>query len=314
MLQLASLATGFAAAVIEKDAYLLAILEGFNRHPYLRGKLALKGGTALNLFLFNVPRLSVDIDLNYIGAVDRDTMIAERPKVEQAIGSVCQREGLSVQKIPSEHAGGSWNLRYKSVFGPTDALKIDVVYMYRIPLWPPQWMDSHPISTFQATGILVLDQYELAAGKLAALIARRTSRDLFDAHALLTKLRLDRERLRLGFVLYGAMNILDWRKVSAEDIEPAAADLESYLLPLLGTQNVLTESALLAERLLKECIEALAIVLPLVPNELEFLEQLLEYGEIKPELITSDEQMQDTITHHPSLLWKALNVRKYKGL
>ena len=36
-LQLASLATGFAAAVIEKDAYLLAILEGFNRHPYLRG-------------------------------------------------------------------------------------------------------------------------------------------------------------------------------------------------------------------------------------------------------------------------------------
>src|SRR5580700_5712726 len=85
--------TGFGGAVLEKVAYLLALLEGLNRHPFLTGKLVLKGGTAFNLFLFDVPRLSVDIDLNYIGAVDRDGMLADRPKIEQALHAVCGRVG-----------------------------------------------------------------------------------------------------------------------------------------------------------------------------------------------------------------------------
>jgi hypothetical protein len=38
--------TGFRPDILEKVAYLLALLEGFNRHPFLKGKLALKGGTA----------------------------------------------------------------------------------------------------------------------------------------------------------------------------------------------------------------------------------------------------------------------------
>lgn len=67
--------TGFRPDILEKVAYLLALLEGFNRHPFLKGKLALKGGTALNLFVFDVPRLSIDIDLNYIGAVEREGML-----------------------------------------------------------------------------------------------------------------------------------------------------------------------------------------------------------------------------------------------
>jgi len=52
--------------------------------------VALKGGTALNLFLLDMPRLSVDIDLNYLGA-DRDTMLADLPRVQQAVVAVCGR-------------------------------------------------------------------------------------------------------------------------------------------------------------------------------------------------------------------------------
>lgn len=87
-----SQATGFRSEVLEKAIHLLNLLEGFNRHLFLKGRWALKGGTALNLFLFDVQRLSVDIDLNYIGAVDRETMTAERPKFEQAMQAVCSRE------------------------------------------------------------------------------------------------------------------------------------------------------------------------------------------------------------------------------
>jgi predicted nucleotidyltransferase component of viral defense system len=111
-------ATGFRAGMLEKVARLLALLDGFNAHPFLTGKLALKGGTALNLFVFDVPRLSVDIDLNYIGSADRDGMMAERPKIEEAVIAVCQREGFQVRRVPTEHAGGKLILRYL-------ALKVD---------------------------------------------------------------------------------------------------------------------------------------------------------------------------------------------
>ena len=43
-------ATGFRPEVVEKVIHLLNLLEGFQAHPYLKSKLALKGGTALNLF------------------------------------------------------------------------------------------------------------------------------------------------------------------------------------------------------------------------------------------------------------------------
>ena len=65
-LQREAAATGFRPEVLEKVVLLLDLLAAINDHPDLSGKLALKGGTALNLFLFDAPRLSVDIDLNYI--------------------------------------------------------------------------------------------------------------------------------------------------------------------------------------------------------------------------------------------------------
>lgn len=99
-------ATGFRPEVLEKAAQLLGLLNALQSHPFLREKLVLKGGTALNLFVFDVPRLSVDIDLNYVGAEDREGMLAERPKVEQAAQAVFAREGFSVRRMPEEHAGG----------------------------------------------------------------------------------------------------------------------------------------------------------------------------------------------------------------
>jgi hypothetical protein len=164
-------ATGFRPEVLEKALHLLALLEGFNRHPFLRERIALKGGTALNLFLLDLPRLSVDIDLNYIGALNLETMQAERPRLEEALVAVCRREGLRVTRVPGEHAGGRFALRFESSLGGDANLRLDINYMFRAPLWPPRRIDSHPLGRLKATGIPVLDFHELAAGKLAALLA-----------------------------------------------------------------------------------------------------------------------------------------------
>lgn len=99
-------ATSFRPDILEKVAHLLELLNALGSHPFLKDKLVLKGGTALNLFVFDVPRLSVDIDLNYVGAADRETMLAERPKLEEAIHAVFARQRLNVRRMPVEHAGG----------------------------------------------------------------------------------------------------------------------------------------------------------------------------------------------------------------
>lgn len=313
-LQAESQETGFRAEILEKVFHLLALLEGFERHPFLRGRLALKGGTALNLFVLDLPRLSVDIDLNYVGAAERETMLQERPQVERAVRDVTSREGMSVTRHPADHAGGKWRLRYDSATGGSGNLEVDLNYMFRVPLWPVTRKDSRPVGSFSANAIPVVDIHELAAGKMAALLSRQAGRDLFDVHRLLTAGKLDRDRLRLGFVLYGAMNRKDWRMVRPEDVDVGAQDLRDRLLPLMHTKDLdrLGDLQLGARRLVDECRGQLDMVLPLAHNEKEFLDRLLDFGEVVAALLTQDDRMIDVIQRHPLLQWKALNVRKHK--
>ncbi len=309
-------ATGFRPDVLEKVARLLGLLDAMRSHPFLKGKLVLKGGTALNLFVFDVPRLSVDIDLNYVGAEDRDGMLAERPKVEQAVQAVFAREGFTVRRMPEEHAGGKWSLRYESAAGRSGNLEVDINFMFRVPLWRVVTSDSHPVGNWRAIGIPVLDRHELAAGKLAALLARRQARDLFDSHRILRLENLDSHRLRIGFVVYGAMNRKDWRTVSLGDVDFDAMDLARQLVPTLrvNATEIQAESAEYGERLVRECREGLSAVLPFTDPERAFLDLLLDRGMIDPTLLTADESLQRRIQSQPMLEWKALNVRSHKGL
>ncbi len=88
--------TGFRPDVLERVAHLLGLLDAIRSHPLLKEKLALKGGTALDLVFFDAPWLSVDIDLNYVGVEDRESMLAERPRIEKAVQAVFAREGFNV--------------------------------------------------------------------------------------------------------------------------------------------------------------------------------------------------------------------------
>lgn len=94
------------------------------------------------------------------------------------------------------------------------------------------------IGSFQARQIPLLDINELAAAKLAALLARHTARDLFDAHQLLIRVPLDDAKLRLAFIEYSGMNIEDWRKVSVEHVAFGAEELKRNLIPVLRSDAV----------------------------------------------------------------------------
>ncbi len=188
--------SGFRKDSVEKVVRLCGILRRLDSHPTTAGQWLLKGGTALNLLHLDVPRMSVDIDLNYIGAGGRDAMAAARPGFEAALVSVCEREGCAVRRTPGEHAGGKFRLRFVSVFGGSQNLEIDASYVARVPLFGSDRLATR-FPPDEPVEVATLSFKELAAGKFCALMQRSVPRDAFA------------EFIRRQLFLMSATDILD---------------------------------------------------------------------------------------------------------
>lgn len=306
--------TGFDQFYIEKVLRLLRILETLFAHSALRNKYVLKGGTALNLFYFDLPRLSVDIDLNYLG-LDREIMLKERDEHEKILTELLTASGYELKRVPEEHAGGKWRLRYESFAGITQNIELDVNYMHRLPLMPVCRRDSFPLGGFSVKNISVLDIHELAAGKLCALIARCKPRDLFDANRILNDARLDIPTLRRCFTVYAAFNKLDFSDIKGlGELKFTPQQFRQELMETLTVEERNVPPGEYLERLLTSCRESVTAVLPFSDAEQEFLTAVNRRGEIKPQLLSESETWCRLVGSHPMLQWKSLNVRKHYGL
>lgn len=310
----AASAAGFPVESYERVHALVRLLRGLRAHPLTKDRVALKGGTALNQFVFDLPRLSVDIDINYIGAANVDTMRTERPELERAVAQICGRLGYQIKRKPkeTEWAGGKWTLSYdRADPGRKGNLELDIVYTLRTPLWPANPRDSRAIGS-EVANIIVLDDHELAAGKLAAAVARSASRDVFDTREFLRDdALLDTAKLRLGFVLYGSWNKVDWLTVTKENVTTTPRDVLDQLAPLLRADIRPHAKSLAAwtNTLLDETRALMSRVLPLEDHEREFIKRVNSTGEVSPELLTTDASMQDLIRGHAHLSWKTKNVK-----
>lgn len=304
--------TGFRIENLEKVFLLMELLSDFSTFPQLKNKIVLKGGTALNLFFFDLPRLSVDIDLNYIGKIDREEMQGDRLLVQRAIIGICERKGLTLVRNPNRHAGGKMIWRYPSAQGQMGNLEIDLNFMYRVPLWPVELRSSCMVGSYQIHDIPVLNLHELSAGKLIALIDRKTGRDIFDAHHLLTKIKLEDKQLRLAFVIYSGMNCnIDLRKISIQDVNVNFSDLKKKLTPLLRNKTDFGKSlSVWSENLVSECQRSFMRLLPLTSQEVDFLDKLIDEREIKPQLISDDNALTKNVQLHPALQWSVNNRNK----
>ena len=223
---------GYRPEILEKVYRLLDLLEQFMGIPYLKDRLVLKGGTAINLFCTDtLPRLSVDLDFNYIGSAHSETMRQEKIQIESILIDTCRRGKYELERNPRAHAGGKMVFVYSSVLGNKGRIEIDLNYLFRIPLWKIDWRSSSawPKSTYTN----VLDIHELAAGKLHALLGREASRDLFDSHQLLTNWPLEPQKLRLAFTIYAGMERDDWRRIGLDNIQFTVKDIHDKLLPVL---------------------------------------------------------------------------------
>ena len=305
--------TGFRIEILEKVIHLMMLLNDIAEDDYLSDRIALKGGTALNLFTYHCPRLSVDIDLNYIGSSDRTIMLSERAEMIRRIELLCEIKDYVFQHKPDQHAGGKWIMRYQSDLKGSPRLEVDLNFLTRVPLFGVHRQSSIRLGAYQVDNFPILDKHELAGGKLKALFSRHSSRDLFDTYYLLQDETFDIEKLKIAFIVYGGMSRIDWRSIQVENIQYTWAEFNNMLLPMLRRKEfeAFYSPRAWAENILNSTQEKLSQLLPLQEKEHAFLHDLLDKGEISPEYLTQDTTLQDKIRIQPGLLWKAYNVRAH---
>lgn len=294
---------GFGEATTEKALCLLDILGELGRHPYLRPRLVLKGGTALNLFYWDAPRLSVDLDLNYVGSPARDQMQAERPRVLSALQTIATAGGYRVQRGTPHHAAETWHFWYRSALGPLDHVAADLNFLMRVCLFPRQARACvlDPTLTFE---VLALE--ELMAGKLVALLDRTAARDLFDAYRfVLASPPYDETRLRRAFVFFAAAGLPRplWEYDLSRLCRITQARLQRELWPVL-TYGEGPGAAAMAEAV----APLLARLLALQPEERAFCESVLAGSPALEQLFPADETLAQQAAAHPALLWKVQNI------
>ena len=308
--------TGHQAGTLEKVLRLLDLLQEVARDRVLADRLVLKGGTALNLFHLGFGRLSVDIDLNYVGALDRAAMEAERPDVEAALDRLLTSQGYGIHRRPGEHAGGKWLARYASVLGGNATLEIDVNYMARQPLFGMARMESLPLGGMQAKDVLVLDLHEIVAGKLVALIDRHAARDLFDARRILSIDGLEWGWIKAAVLALGASGRRDWRTKSIDAIEGDQREFRQKLAICLPRDRLAARGEVDAwiEETVALCRERFAFLFDLTANEQAFLDGVLDRGEIDAGLLRIAPEIRVRIEAMPMLSWKTRHVREHRGL
>ena len=299
-------AGGYKPEILEKVYRLLDVFQQIIAVPFLKERLVLKGGTALNLFCFEqLPRLSVDIDLNYIGALDREKMLEEKPMIVNAVEQIMSQNQFERHRAPMKHAGGKMIWFYPSLLGQRGSLEIDINFMYRQPLFPAG-LKSPNFEAYKSLSGPVLDIHELAAGKLSALFDRSASRDWFDAHYLLTQSPIDKNKLKLAFVTYLAMTKIDLSKLVPEQIDFDLTDLRNRLVPVMHQLSVSRNTRELKEwatARISELRQELSSILPLGEHELLFINKIRNEGIIAPELITNDLEISQRIMNHPAINW-----------
>ncbi len=299
--------TGFDPDNIEKVLRLKELLREFLRHPYLKEKLVLKGGTGINVFLLKLPRLSVDIDLNYIGQVDRDRMQAERPEVERAVEQIALGLGYRTQAGKNDWALKEFHLSFNNSAKRADHLQVEVNYLMRVCARPPHSSKAILLADEALCEFPVLAIEELMAGKLKAMIERSHPRDLYDLYRFSQAgVDHDSEMLTKLTVLFASTLPHDLGSYTLDRYDRLEKeDIEGLLYPLLRSDD----------RPAPE--DMTAAVQPLLASVLDRAKEntyldAMARGEYRPEwLFPNRPDIVERIARHPAMLWKAANVAEH---
>ena len=258
---------------------------------------ALKGGTAINLFVRDMPRLSVDIDLTYLPIAPRMeslNAIAKGMKdLSRRIKSIMPQSRITPHVRDGELTG-------LGVTNDSAQIKIEPNLVLRGSVYSPSRMELCPSAQemFEmVVEVSALSVPDLYGGKLCAALDRQHPRDLYDVKGLFENEGLTAE-VRQAFVIYLASH----PRPMHELLNPTLLDLEDVFDDEFAemTQVAVSYEELCATRdLLIQTLKA-----TLTDAERKFLVSVKQ-GEPEWHLLPIA-----GIERLPGLLWKLQNVRR----
>ena len=138
---------------------------------------AIKGGTAINLFELDLPRLSVDIDLTFLPVSGRDTAIREINAALDRIAERLRARGFLVRMHGTDAS------RKMTCFANGAEIKVEPNFILRGTVYPTRQLELAPKMSEivgASAEMAVLSREELYGGKFCAALDRQHPRDLFD--------------------------------------------------------------------------------------------------------------------------------------
>ena len=254
---------------------------------------ALHGGTAINLFVRNMPRLSVDIDLTYLPIEDRNTTIKNIAEALERIKRNIEKVLPRARVVPRYEAG-----KLQVSANGVD-VKLEVNLVNRGAITEPQGMSlcEKAQTEFEAfCEIPVVPIGQLFGGKIVAALDRQHPRDLFDVKYLLEKEGFTKE-IKEGFLLC----LLCSDRPINEVIAPNFQDQKSALINQFAG---MTDEAFAYEEYEKVREKLVSIIHEnLTEKDKEFL---LSVKNATPDWSIYDFQK------FPSINWKLQNLQKLK--
>lgn len=270
--------------------------------PFVAKKkcFCLKGGTAINLFITDMPRISVDIDLAYVPLNDRETAINE---IEQTLLSIKLDliSDFTNLKIYEKRTVKDKRLNKLYVSDENIQVVIEPNTVLRGTLYSPEIRHlsktAEELMQLSVSNVPVLNRAELYAGKICAALDRQHPRDLFDIKLLYENGGITDE-VRQAFVVYVACNsrpihellnpnLLDVFKLYAEEFEGMVLKQTDYNDLLIAREQLIAD-----------------INDSFLDTERKFLLSI-KRGEPEWELLHFE-----NLEHLPALKWKVLNIRK----
>lgn len=296
--------TNFLRDNLEKVLRLSDVLQFIAHSPRLKDCLVLKGGTAINLTVFTMPRLSVDIDLDFHRDCTREEMLQYRAEINAEILAYMESQGYQLNpNTKNPHALDSWVFFYRNAGGNRDNIKIEINYSMRRHIFAPQSRHIN-VSFLKATEMLTLEPMELFGTKIKALIERHTCRDLYDVYNLLHSdlmQHFDLSLLRKIVVFYLAVggNQAPSKEYNFETIRRINfSQIRATLLPMLKKGDGFD-----FETAKTEVVQFLSNLLQFTESEIAFIDAFLS-KKYQPEVLFSEPTIIDNIRNHPMALWK----------
>jgi predicted nucleotidyltransferase component of viral defense system len=259
---------------------------------------ALKGGTAINLFVRDMPRLSVDIDLTYLPVADRASSLAD---INAAMLRLAERirAGVPGSEVTSARLKGENVITKHFVEERGVRIKIEVTPVLRGCVFEAKTRTVSPKveDQFGFAEIQVVSFADLYGGKLVAALDRQHPRDLFDVRDLLANEGIEAS-VRQAFAVY----ILSHNRPMAEVLAPARLDVaQEFTQGFAG----MTEQAVTLEDLYRSREEFIADLVGRMPGEHRRFLVSFEKGEPEWDLleIPHAEQL-------PAVQWRLHNLAK----